>query len=77
MTDRELLELAARAAGLEGEWEHLKPYGYAPGGYMGTCFDCSERSFDLDKRAVRCRPCAEKRHHDARAAAEIGKGMQP
>jgi hypothetical protein len=44
------------------EWWHLKQYGYAPGGYIITCFDCKETVWDCDKRASICRPCAEKRH---------------
>ena len=37
-------------------------YGYAPGGYIITCFDCKEKVWNCDKRAAICRPCAEKRH---------------
>jgi hypothetical protein len=44
------------------EWWHLKQYGYAPGGYIITCFDCKQKVWDCDKRASICRPCAEKRH---------------
>jgi hypothetical protein len=42
-------------------WAHLKAYGYAPGSYSCVCFTCKKVS-DLDKRATRCRPCAEKLH---------------
>lgn len=44
------------------EWWHLKQYGYAPGDYIITCFDCKQKVWDCDKRASICRPCAEKRH---------------
>lgn len=44
------------------EWWHLRQYGYAPGGYIITCFDCREKVWNCDKRAAICRPCAEKRH---------------
>ena len=40
-------------------WEHLKAYGYAPGGYMMTCRGCNKQVIDVDKRASRCRTCAE------------------
>lgn len=40
-------------------WKHLKCYGYAPGNYMSTCFMCRRVVSGLDKRAIRCRPCAE------------------
>jgi hypothetical protein len=44
------------------DWQHLKPYGYAPGGYMGRCHQCNEVKVDLDKRAITCRPCAAAMH---------------
>lgn len=37
----------------------LRAWGYAPGGYSVTCSDCGQRADGLDKRARRCRPCAE------------------
>lgn len=39
----------------------LKPgeYGWAPGNYMARCCDCGFVSSDVDKRAVRCKRCAE------------------
>jgi hypothetical protein len=40
--------------------EHLKAYGYAPGGYMMTCRSCNTVVIDVDKRASRCKPCAIK-----------------
>lgn len=40
------------------DWLHLKPYGYAPGGYMSRCRECGATP-TMDKRAWRCRPCAE------------------
>ncbi len=52
---------AERAAPAEPapDWEHLKPYGYAPGNYMSRCLDCGATPV-MDKRALRCRPCAER-----------------
>ena len=44
------------------EWEHLLPYGYAPGNYMGACRTCWTVCIDLDKRAASCRPCAEAKY---------------
>ena len=41
-------------------WEHLKAYGYAPGGYMMTCRGCNSTVTGVDKRASRCMPCATK-----------------
>ena len=41
-------------------WEHLKAYGYAPGGYMMTCRGCNTTVTGVDKRASRCMPCATK-----------------
>lgn len=43
-------------------WEHLKPYGYAPGHYMNKCHVCKEVVVGVDKRAITCRPCAVARH---------------
>ncbi len=55
------------------DWLHLKAYGYAPGNYMGRCRVCNTVVDGIDKRAITCRPCAEKKHADAdianRAAA--------
>lgn len=41
------------------EYVRLLPYGYAPGNYMSKCFTCEKVFPDMDKRATRCRPCAE------------------
>jgi len=53
------------------EWWHLRDHGYAPGNYIIRCLDCKQQCWDCDKRAARCRPCAEKRH-----AAETGDGQR-
>lgn len=45
-----------------GGWEHLKAYGYAPGGYMNQCHRCYQVVTGVDKRAITCRPCAEAVH---------------
>ena len=37
----------------------LKKYGYAPGNYSIMCHDCHRERIDCDKRAIRCRDCAE------------------
>jgi predicted house-cleaning noncanonical NTP pyrophosphatase (MazG superfamily) len=59
----------------EAAVEHLRTYGYAPGGYLCRCAEENCESYDGirqldetprlgtfigDKRAWRCRPCAEK-----------------
>ncbi len=54
-------------------WEHLKPFGYAPGNYTGHCHDCGKEWIDQDKRAWTCRACAEKKYaivHPAPAPAD-------
>lgn len=43
--------------------EDLKPFGWAPGGYVIHCIDCPSdtpfiRRGQGDKRSRRCRPCA-------------------
>lgn len=52
--------IAAQAQPQEApaDWLHLKHYGYAPGNYMSRCSDCGQTPV-MDKRATRCRPCAE------------------
>lgn len=50
---------AAQAQPAPEPWEHLKQYGYAPGNYMSRCHQCGATPV-MDKRAVTCRPCAEK-----------------
>jgi DNA-directed RNA polymerase subunit RPC12/RpoP len=47
---------------MSADWEHLKAHGYAPGSYMGNCLTCQKGVTGLDKRAIRCRPCAERLH---------------
>lgn len=60
--------IAAQAQPQEApaDWLHLKHYGYAPGNYMSRCSDCGQTPA-MDKRATRCRPCAE---------AAFGKAQQ-
>lgn len=41
------------------QFEHLMEFGYAPGHYMSRCIECGRVKLDMDKRAIRCRPCAE------------------
>jgi hypothetical protein len=41
------------------EYQHLLPYGYAPGSYIGTCNICKKAITDIDKRACNCRECAQ------------------
>lgn len=56
------------------EYVRLLPYGYAPGNYMSKCFACEKVFPDMDKRATRCRPCAEaafKDHEIERLRAEV------
>lgn len=45
----------------------LLDFGYAPGGYIIKCFDCKEQSWDCDKRALRCKECAQKRLNESLA----------
>jgi len=41
--------------------ELLRSFGWAPGGYMFSCADCGkDHQSAADKRAFRCKPCAEK-----------------
>ena len=37
----------------------LRPFGWAPGGYMCRCSDCKCPHYGADKRSIRCKPCAE------------------
>lgn len=58
------------------ETEHLREFGYAPGDYMVRCYEegCATTdgisnpqrfgTFIGDKRAIRCRSCAEKRYQE-------------
>jgi hypothetical protein len=62
------------AAGQE-PWGHLKRYGYAPGNYMSRCSTCDQVVSGLDKRAIRCKPCAEQLHTDPPASQE--QAQQP
>lgn len=63
------------------DWRHLKDYGYAPGGYMSRCRTCGDTPV-MDKRAWRCRPCAEAayangqvhREQEAEAALDAEQG---
>lgn len=50
------------------EWEHLMAYGYAPGNYMSRCHRCEQVVPGLDKRAITCLPCAQRRHAERTAA---------
>jgi len=36
----------------------MRPWGWAPGNYMGHCRDCGEQWMDGDKRAWCCERCA-------------------
>lgn len=65
MTEAEKREMPAP------DWQHLKRYGYAPGGYLARCRRCGEMAEFVDKLATCCRLCAKKQH-----AAEIGRQMQ-
>lgn len=42
--------------------EDLRPYGYAPGNYMGMCYTGNHQMTNVDKRATCCLECAEKIH---------------
>jgi len=64
----------AQAEQPASDWQHLKPFGYAPGGYMNECQACKTIVHDLDKRAITCRPCAEKAFAAAEQPAEPKPG---
>jgi hypothetical protein len=59
------------------DWLHLKPYGYAPGNYMGTCRSCKQGVIGIDKRAPHCRPCAQQLHDAAHPFTERREIHQP
>lgn len=65
---------ASPAPASSSDWLHLKPYGYAPGGYIGDCRHCRTQQMNLDKRATSCRPCAQAAFD---AQASIASGMPP
>lgn len=54
----------------------LKPFGYAPGGYMVRCRHCDAIRADLDKRAWSCRSCAVEQWQ-ARQSAPPTQTAQP
>jgi hypothetical protein len=54
-------------AGCE-EWWHLKPYGYAPGGYTMKCPHCQVTVWHVDKRARCCKQCAIAFYESAQSA---------
>ena len=56
------------------DWEHLKQYGYAPSNYMMTCRECDKKVIDVDKRASRCRTCAETMYAKRQQPAAIQQG---
>ena len=58
---RAMIAAAPVCTPLEVSYAHLKPFGYAPGDYMGSCRTCNKMCFDLDKRASCCRKCAEEK----------------
>lgn len=75
MTEAILGALQAPAVGAAtDDWQHLKRFGYAPGGYMGRCCQCSTIAHDIDKRAITCRPCAETMHAAAAASEPAPSG---
>lgn len=55
----------------EADWLHLKPYGYAPGGYTKKCLFCDSIMRDVDKAATQCRYCAEQKHAEVSAAPPV------
>lgn len=48
--------------------DQLTPFGYAPGGYQMRC-SCGDLAYNVDKRAMRCRPCAVAAYQAKRVAA--------
>ena len=69
MADYLRRELAANEQAQADDWQHLKPYGYAPGNYMSRCRTCGDTPV-MDKRAITCRPCAEAKFAASQAQAE-------
>ena len=69
MADYLRRELAAHEQAQADDWQHLKPYGYAPGNYMSRCRTCGDTPV-MDKRAITCRPCAEAKFAASQAQAE-------
>lgn len=55
----------------KSDWEHLVPFGFAPGGYMFRCYGCKECWNGVDKRSSYCYSCATKRHAEYRVEIEI------
>ena len=53
-------------------WIHLKEFGYAPGDYMMHCRDCKQEVIGVDKRALRCKDCAENLYKNKPAPAPFG-----
>ena len=56
-------------------FEHLIKFGYAPGGYWYRCCDCALDIIGGDKRAVRCRLCAQKRYDETPRQLDIFEDM--
>lgn len=54
----------------KSEWEHLVPFGFAPGEYMFCCTGCKMRWVGVDKRASYCFECAKVRHAAYRVEIE-------
>lgn len=50
--------------------EDFAGYGYAPGHYFVICYSCLKQ-FDGDKRAIRCKACAEALHKTATKQYEL------
>lgn len=48
--------------------DQLTPFGYAPGNYQMRC-SCGDLAYNVDKRAMRCRPCAVAAYRDKQVAA--------
>lgn len=44
------------------DWEHLVPFGFAPGEYFFRCRGCKKDWNGVDKRASFCYSCAVERH---------------
>ena len=65
----EAQQAAAHEQAQADDWQHLKPYGYAPGNYMSRCRTCGDTPV-MDKWAITCRPCAEAKFAASQAQAE-------
>lgn len=54
----------------------LRDFGYADGGYLGTCRVCKQKMYMVDKRAWCCKDCATKAFEEYVAARKATDGSE-